>query len=309
MSPTRKIIVIGGTNASGKSDLAVRIALRLGSGKARKRFGISGAEIISADSRQVYKGMDIGSGKITKKEMRGIPHRLLDVANPKSTFSAARYRKLALREIKRIWNGNKLPILCGGTGFYIDAVIRGTHIPEVKPNAKLRKKLEQKSTDELFRILKKKDPERARTIDGKNPMRLIRAVEIAEALGRVPALSFTPLPAQILFLGVKKEKEELKKRIILRLKERMRQGMLKEIARLHEEGVSWKRMETLGLEYRYGARLLQKKITRSEFEELLIREITAYAKRQITWFKKEPGIVWITNEREAMEKAETFLNN
>lgn len=305
MRQNQKIIVIGGTNASGKSDLAVLVARFINTNK--KRFGVEGAEIISADSRQVYKGMDIGSGKITKKEMRGVPHHLLDVADPKRTFSVTRYRTLALREIKRIWRENRLPILCGGTGFYIDAVIHGTGIPEVKPNAKLRKKLEKKSIEELFRMLRKKDPMRARTIDGKNPVRLIRAIEIAEALGKVPKPSHTPLSADILFLGVKKEKEELKKRILIRLKKRMRQGMLREIARLHTRGVSWERMETLGLEYRYGARLLQKKITQSEFEETLVKEIMAYAKRQITWFKKEPGIVWITSKRETVERVEKFM--
>ncbi len=309
MEQDKEIIVIGGTNASGKSDLAVKIALWLGSGKARKRFGIHGAEIVSADSRQVYKGMDVGSGKITKKEMRGIPHRLLDVADPKRIFSAARYRVLALREIRRIWREHKIPILCGGTGFYIDAIIHGTNIPEVKPNAKLREKLKHKSTEELFKALEEKDPERARTIDRNNPARLIRAIEIAEALGRVPAPTRAPLPARILFLGVKKENEELKKRITLRFERRMRQGMVKEIARLHRTGVSWKRMESLGLEYRYGARLLRKEITRNEFEKSLIREITAYAKRQITWFKREPGIIWISDEKEVMTKTETFLKN
>ncbi len=306
MTRDKKIIVIGGTNASGKSDLAVQIACFVGANK--KLFGVEGTEIVSADSRQAYKGMDIGSGKITKKEMRGIPHYLLDVADPKHVFSVARYQKLALQKIKRIWKKHKLPILCGGTGLYIDAVIHGTHIPEVKPNMKLRKALEKKSVEELFRILKKKDSERARMIDGKNPVRLIRAIEIAKALGKVPKPSHTPLPADVLFLGVRKEKEELKKRVLARLKKRIRQGMLREIARLHTQGVSWKRMEVLGLEYRYGARLLQKKITKSEFEEMLVREIMAYAKRQVTWFKKEPGIMWISSQKEAIEKVIAFLN-
>ncbi len=301
----RKIIVLGGTNASGKSDLAVKIARFIGA--HGKRLGTNGAEVISADSRQIYKGMDIGSGKVTKKEMQGIPHRLLDVADPKRIFSVARYRTLALREIKRIWKEHKIPVLCGGTGFYIDAVIRGTYVPEVKPNPELRREIGRKPIEDLFRMLEKKDPERARTIDKKNPVRLIRAIEIAEALGKVPVVPPSPLHAQVLFLGVKKEKEELRKRIVLRLKKRMRQGMLKEIMRLHAQGVSWKRMEALGLEYRYGARFLQGKITRRELEESLIREIVAYAKRQITWFKKEPGIMWIRNEREAMEKVKEFM--
>jgi tRNA dimethylallyltransferase len=164
-----KILVILGQTAVGKSNLAVRLA---------KKFN---GEIISADSRQVYKGLDIGTGKITKKEMGDVPHFLLDVVSPKRKFSVSQYKKLADKAIKHILGKHKTPIIVGGTGFYIQAIVDNLVLPEVKPDLKLRKKLEKKSTEELVKILKKLDSERAREIDTKNPRRLIRAIEIARA--------------------------------------------------------------------------------------------------------------------------------
>ena len=162
---SEKIIVVLGPTSSGKSDLAVALALRLSSGQAQKKFGIRGAEIISADSRQVYQGMNLGSGKITKKEMRGVPHYLLDVASPKRRFTAAQYKKLAQATIKKIHRQNKLPIICGGTGFYIQALTDNLALPKVKPNLKLRAQLEKLSTPKLYQQLKKLDPRRAKNID------------------------------------------------------------------------------------------------------------------------------------------------
>lgn len=292
----KNLIVVAGPTASGKSDLAVALAR-----------SIKGAEVISADSRQVYRGMDIGTGKITKREMRDVKHTLLDVANPKKTFSAADYQRLARREMARIWKKGGVPIVCGGTGLYIRAAVDGIVIPDVKPNPILRKKLDKLSTEKLFTLLKKKDPDRAKTIDPKNPRRLVRALEIAEALGKVPPLSFTALGAETLWLGVKRDEKELRKLIVARLKKRLRQGMLKEMERLHKESVSWKRMEELGLEYRYGAHFLEGRITRKEFEETLVKEIIAYAKRQMTWFKKDPRIHWVKNKNEALRLVHNFI--
>lgn len=292
----KKLIAVVGPTASGKSDLAVALAKRIG-----------GAEVVSADSRQVYKGMNIGTGKITKREMRGVRHALLDVASPRRVFTVADYQRLAGREFRRIWNEGKTPVLCGGTGLYIRAAVDGIALPEVAPDPALRKRLKKMSVEKLYALLRKKDPVRARAIDRKNPHRLIRAIEIAEKLGKVPPLSFSPLDADVLFLGIKKESGELKKLIDARLKKRLRQGMLKEMERLHRQGVSWKRMEALGLEYRYGARLLRGAITRKEFEETLAKEIFDYSKRQMTWFKKDPRIRWIKNEKEAFGLVRLFF--
>ena len=179
---SRKIIVILGPTASGKSWLAVKIA--------RKYNG----EIISADSRQVYKGLDIGAGKITKKEMSGIPHYCLDIISPKKIFTVADFKKFADKAIEKIFSKNKTPIIVGGTGLYIQAIVDNVILPEVKPDWKLRKELEKKTTEKMFDFLKKLDPRRAKNIDPKNPRRLIRAIEIAKKLSKTPKLKTISKP-------------------------------------------------------------------------------------------------------------------
>jgi tRNA dimethylallyltransferase len=273
MMKKNKIIIVCGPTATGKSDYAVELAKKID------------GEVISADSRQIYKGLDIGSGKITKKEMRGVPHHLLDVASPKRTFSVAQYKKLADKAIKDILSRSKTPILCGGTGFYIDAVIYDQSFPEVKADAKLRKLLSKLPIEELVKKLKNLDPKRLKTIDTKNKVRLIRAIEIASALGFVPKKSKRkPLySAQWIYLDF--PDEVLKQRIHARLFARIR-GIATEVRRLHKEGVSWKKLEALGLEYRYGALYVQNKISRQEMIAEIERDSWQYAKRQRTWFKK-----------------------
>lgn len=291
-----KLIVILGPTSSGKSDLAVRLA---------KKFN---GEIVSADSRQVYKGMNIGSGKITKKEMRNILHHLLDIVSPKNRFSVARYRRLALKAINDIFKKRKLPILCGGTGFYIQAIVDGIVFPEVKPDWTLRKKLEQSSAAELFAKLKKLDAKRADKIDRFNKRRLIRALEIVlKTKKSVPAIKSNPLPYPFLMIGIQKDKEILKKLIHERLLKRLRQGMIEEIESLKKSGISWKRLEEFGLEYRYAAQYLQKKMHYNEMIERLQKEIEHFAKRQMTWWKKDARIIWIEKPSEAEKLAEKFL--
>jgi tRNA dimethylallyltransferase len=240
--------------------------------------------------------MNIGTGKIAKKEMRGIPHHLIDVASPKRVYTVVDYKQDAERALKDILRRRKLPIVCGGTGFYISALVDALLLPDVKPDPVLRKRLEKKSTQELFTILKKLDPRRARAIDAKNPRRLIRAIEIAKALGGIPPLK-RQNPYDPLFIGINIPSEKLHKRIHLRLIARMKAGMLSEAQRLHREGVSWKRMEALGLEYKYLAYYLQKKIAKKEMLARLEVAIRHYAKRQMTWFKKDRRIHWIGRER------------
>jgi tRNA dimethylallyltransferase len=251
--------------------------------------------------------MNIGTGKITKKEMRGIPHYLLDVASPKRTFSVAQYKKLAEKAIKKILRKKKIPILCGGTGFYIQAVIDDISFPKVKPDWQLRKKLEKKSTKELFEILKKLDPNRAKKIDKNNPRRLIRAIEIVKKTKKpVPEIKKNP-KYDILMIGIKKEKEELKKLIEKRLKKRLKQGMIKEVKDLKNSGISWKKLESFGLEYKWIAKYLQKQISKSEMIEKLKKDIEDYARRQMVWFKKDKRIVWIKNYKELERLVKNFL--
>jgi tRNA dimethylallyltransferase len=313
-----KVIVILGQTATGKSALAVKIAKKVG------------GEVISADSRQVYKALDLGTGKVPRDKMsipgldspnrvwtfRGIPHHLLDVANPKRKFTVAQYKKLADQKIKEIISRGKVPIICGGTGFYIDAVVKNITFPEVPPNNKLRKALIQKSATALFYELQKLDPERAKNIDKNNKVRLIRAIEIAKKLGKVPQLQKLQSATnsaraegvasyEFIKIGLHLPTEKLKERIEKRLLKRIKVGMVKEAERLHKSGLSWKRMEELGLEYRSMALYLQNKITKEEMVKRLNSEIYKYAKRQMTWFKRDKEIKWLTpSEIEGLDASE-----
>ncbi|TSC61048.1 MAG: tRNA delta(2)-isopentenylpyrophosphate transferase [Parcubacteria group bacterium Gr01-1014_107] len=290
-----KILVILGQTATGKSSLAVQLA---------KKFN---GEIISADSRQVYKRLNLGTGKITKKEMRGVPHHLLDVVNPKKTFTVAQYKKLADKAIRHILHKKKIPIIVGGTGFYISALVNNISLPKVKPNLKLRKKLEKKSAGELFEILKKLDYKRAENIDRHNPRRLIRAIEVAKSLGKVPSLAFPPPKYESLQIGLRIYDKELKKKIKKRLEMRIKKGMIAEARKLHREGLTYRRMRELGLKYKYLADFLEKKLSKEEMIERLEKTIWQYAKRQKTWFKRDKRIKWIKNYKEVEKLVRDFI--
>jgi tRNA dimethylallyltransferase len=271
---SNKVIVILGQTATGKSNLAVKIAKKIN------------GEIISADSRQVYKGLDIGSGKISKKDMKGIPHYLLDVANPKNKFTVTEFQQQAISAMADIIKRGKTPIICGGTGFYIDAITKGVVFPEVPPNKKLRKKLVLLSTIALFSTLKKIDPERAKNIDQKNKVRLVRAIEIAKALGKVPPIKEALPPYKFIKIGLYLPENLLKKNIEKRVKKMFKNGLLNEIkklkkpARLGGAGISKKRLQEFGFEYN------------EPTYEKVIAETLKYAKRQMTWFKRDRKIKW-----------------
>ncbi len=277
----QKIIVVLGPTASGKSDLAVKIA---------KKWN---GEIISADSRQVYKGLDIGSGKITKKEMRGIPHHLLSVVSPRKTFSAAEYQKMAVKALNKIMAKKKLPIICGGTGFYIDSLVYDMRFPEVPPQPEIRKLLEKKSVEELWRQLEILDPERAKSIDKYNRHRLIRSLEIViSTKAPIPKLE-KESPYDVLKIGIKISDKTRQKLVGNRLEKRLKQGMIKEVENLHKKGLIWKRLDELGLEYRYTSRYLQGIIGYDEMKKEIYKETLRYIKRQMTWFKKDEKIKWM----------------
>ncbi len=280
------LIAIVGQTATGKSAFAVSIAKQL------KKHGIK-SEIISADSRQVYTGLDIGTGKITKKEMAGITHHMLDIVSPHRTYTVTRYKKDTDRIIKKLHTKGVLPILVGGTGFYIDSVLYEQTFPEVPPNPLLRKSLEKKTTEELVQHLVQLDKERLDTVDQNNRVRLIRAIEIATVLGSVPK-DVPKVPRYHTYIyGITVPDEILKEKIHTRLISRIKRGMIAEAKNLHEQGLSWKRMNDLGLEYRALADYLTKKIPREELISRLDTEIWQYAKRQKTWFKRNKDIEWI----------------
>ncbi len=299
-----KIIVVLGPTASGKSDLAIKIA---------KEFN---GEIISADSRQVYKGLDIGTGKVPRDKAKnyyykGIKHYLLDIASPKRKFTAFQYQKLAKKAIEKILSKGKIPIICGGTAFYIYSVIYNWQFPQVPPNYKLRKQLEEKTSEELFTQLKDLDPQRAKNIDKNNKRRLIRALEIVLTIKKPNpqklVLNQKNSTFEVLKIGVKKSDEELKNLIKIRLEKRLKQGMIKEVKNLHQQGLSWKRLDELGLEYRYISYYLRGLLTKEKMIEILNQKIWQFSKRQMNWFKKDKEIKWIKNYNEAKKIINRFL--
>lgn len=277
-----KIIIIVGPTASGKSDLAVKIAQQ------------HNGEIISADSRQVYRGLNLGTGKITSQEMQGVTHHLLDVADPQTTFTVVEWRTQAEKAIAEIISRGKVPIIAGGTGFYISTLIDNISLPDVSANPTLRNELSSKTAEELYTLLQTQNPERAALLnisDRKNPRRLIRALEITQAGINTPKTkhesSYNPL-----WIGINLTIDELRSKISDRLERRLHQGMIGEVESLHKNGLSWERMEELGLEYRYIAQNLQGKISIDKMREKLAIEIGQYAKRQMTWFQKNKEIHW-----------------
>lgn len=290
-------MVIVGPTASGKSDFAVSLAKKLG------------GEVVSADSRQVYKHLDIGSNKVAGKWQKKIfiykkiPHYCIDFTNPKRKFTVIDFKKCAEKAIKDINKRGKMPILVGGTGFYIDAVIDDIVIPAIPPNWKLRRMLERKSVIELFRILKKKDPQRAKTIESKNKRRLIRAVEIIKATKKpIPTIIKNGRSSKFDFLivGIEISKEKLRKRIIKRTQQMLKRGLVAEIKKLKKIGLSSKRISEFGFEYKYPLLYLEKKITKKELENILNKENLRYARRQITWFKRDKRIKWIPITRTSL---------
>jgi tRNA dimethylallyltransferase len=296
----RKILIILGPTASGKSTLAVELA---------QRFN---GEVISADSRQVYRGLNLGTGKITPAEMHGIPHHLIDVADPQHRYSVDEWRRSATLAIDDIISRGKLPIICGGTGFYISSITNGATLPQVEPNEELRAELEKKSAEELMKTLTELDAVRAAAIDPNNKRRIIRAIEIADELGHVPPLADSSSDKksessesiasayETLKIGLAPADADLKQRIHDRIISRLDAGMIEEARQLQSPAsaatpsLSYERMDQLGLEYRYLAQLLQGQLTREQFIGMLTTKIWQYSRRQKTWFKRDTTIHWLT---------------
>lgn len=313
MTGKQKILIIVGPTASGKTALAIELAKKLD------------GEVISADSRQVYRGLDIGTGKVTKREMQGIPHHLLDVASPKKAFTADDFVTRADRASHDIAKRGKLPIIAGGTGFYIDALVGRITLPDVPPNPTLRKTLQTKTTEQLYALLKKKDPVRAASMDTpserNNKVRLIRALEIASVKQKtknktqkdlILSSSYSQKIAyDPLWIGINPPFKTLEDKISRRLSQRLKIGMIAEAKRLHAGGLSYKRMEALGLEYRSLARFLQAKIDRAEMEAELGRDIRRYAKHQLSYWKRNADIKWIkpSQSNTALRHVRTWLGN
>lgn len=281
----QEIVCIVGPTAVGKSDYAVEYALK------------NNGEIISADSRQVYKGMDIGTGKIIEKEMRGVPHYLLDIVDPRDDFNVDKFKTLAKEKIEEIHRKGKLPIICGGTGFYIDAVIYDISYPSVTHNNELRNELGKMNATSLFNMISDLDKDYANSLNNSeknNKQRLIRSIEIIKSIGKMPRLENKTSPYNVKWIGLDMSYEKLKDRIHIRLMKRIDMGMADEVRKLYDNGVSWEKLDSFGLEYRYISRYLRKMINKEEMLKRLELEICHYARRQMVWFKRNKDIEWIT---------------
>jgi tRNA dimethylallyltransferase len=311
---TNKLLVILGPTSSGKSGIAIKLA---------KKFD---GEIISADSRQIFRGMDIGTGKISvtrnaKRETisEGIRHYMIDIVSPRTDYNVAKFKKQSEKIIADIFQRGKVPIICGGTGFWIKAIVDNVNFPEVKPDWKLRKKLEKHSAEKLFSMLEEMDTARAKTIDAKNKVRLIRAIEICKAIKKVPViLSFPPAKGEnkkggrdanytFLQIGLKLSRERLYQNIEKRVLARFKQGMIAEAEKLHAQGLSWKKIQSFGLAYFWIPLYLQEKISKQELVEKVIQAEKNYAKRQLTWFKRDQRIKWLKNYSKIEKTAKKFL--
>lgn len=313
-----KIIVIAGPTASGKSALAIKLA---------KKFN---GEIVSADSRQVYRGMDIGTAKPTKKDLDAVPHHLIDIKNPDQNYTVSKYKRDAIQAINKILKNKKLPILVGGTGLYIKAVVDNLNIPEVAPDIKLRNKLEKDIESHglkyVFEKLVKLDPEAAYIVDPNNPRRIIRALEIAIKTKK-------PFSAQrkigkplfdFIEIGIEWPKNILDERINKRVDLMIKEGLLKEVKNLIKKyGLKQQSFDAIGyreiIEFVKNKKCQRKtdrsgiyackKSALSNAKDLIKKNTRNYAKRQMTWFKKDKRINWIKNQKEAEKIISDYLSS
>jgi tRNA dimethylallyltransferase len=266
------LLVVLGPTASGKTRLAVGAARALG------------GEIISADSRQVYRGMDLGTGK-DLEEYGHLAHHLIDILEPGEEFHLFAFVRRFGEIFGDIRGRGRLPVLAGGTGLYLDAVLRAYRLAEVPENVQLRLELAEQSMEELVERLSQLRPELHNTTDLTDRGRLLRAIEIAT--GEADAVPLPPLPElRPLVFGLRWERTELRRRITERLKERLARGMIEEVEHLHAAGVPWATLEFYGLEYRYVAQHLQGQLNRNDMFQKLNSAIHDFAKRQETWFRR-----------------------
>lgn len=290
-----KLVVIAGTNASGKSGLGIELA---------KKYG---AEIVSADSRQVFEGLDLGSGKVTPEEMKEVRHHLIDVAKPNDFFSLTDFQDKAYEAIDDIINRGSKAFLVGGTGLYVNSIVDGFNIKREPVDEALRNELLGKSIEELISILEEKNSEVLKTIDIKNKRRLERAAERA-IKGVTDEPQNTPR-YETLVIGVTWEREVLYERIRERLDRRLDEGMIDEVKRLRANGATDEFLYSLGLEYRFILMYLRDEFkTFDAFYNKLFMEIRHLAKEQMTWFRKRKDINWIDMTKNPVEQASKLID-
>lgn len=293
----KKLIIIIGPTASGKTKLAIKLAKKIN------------GEIINADSRIIYKELNIGTDKPPKDKNKkeyvidGIQHHLIDFLSPDKIFSIAEYQKQANKKIKEIRKRGKTPFLVGGSSLYVDSVIYNYRIPKVKPDYELRKKLEKLS---LKKLVKKLNSKLLKEIDLKNKRRVIRAIEVA--MGGEKKKISRKLRENVLILGIKTDRENLYKKINQRVDKMIKKGLVSEVKKLlktHQKNAP----ALSGIGYREIVKLLKKEISKNEAIELIKRNSRHFAKRQLTWFRRDKNIKWILNKEEALKELKQFLKS
>lgn len=296
MSSLPKVIAVVGTNASGKSALGIELA---------KKYN---AEIISADSRQVFRGLNLGSGKVTPEEMQGIAHHLIDVREPNEFFSMADFQKMSYAAIEDIRARGRLPMIVGGTGLYVDSVLDGYLLSDREPDLAYRAELEKLTTPQLYEMLVSLVPDVQ--VEKNNRNRVMRMIErIHDGDTAVPGKEKR---YESLRLGVSWPRDVLAKRIDERLERRLEEGMIEEVQSLMDHGAAKEFLLGLGLEYRFITQYLTGEIPdKDKMLALLATAIKQFAKRQMTWFRRNPDIVWLDMQgdffAQACEAMDAFL--
>lgn len=286
----KPLIILAGPTAVGKTSLSIRLAKE------------TGGEIISADSMQVYRHMDIGSAKITKEEMEGVPHYLVDVLEPEEEFNVVRFQQMAKEAAERIWKKGKIPLVVGGTGFYIQALLYDIDFTENDGDESYRRQLERKASDEegaseLYEILKTVDPKAAQEIHPRNIKRIIRALEFYQQTGKkISEHNETQRqkesPYNYAYFVLTDERSRLYERIDRRVDLMMEQGLLDEVRYLKERGVRKDSTAMQGLGYKELYAYLEGEYPLDEAVRIIKRDTRHFAKRQLTWFKRERDVIW-----------------
>lgn len=289
----KPLVILAGPTASGKTALSVRLAQKIG------------GEIISADSMQVYRGMDIGSAKIRPSEMEGVSHFLIDVLDPDEEFNVVIFQKMVKSAMQEIYERNHIPVLVGGTGFYIQAVLNDISFTEEENDSLVRKNLEalarEKGGTWLHEQLQKVDPASARTIHPNNRKRVIRALEFYQETGTCISehnqeQREKQSPYQFVYFVLNMEREKLYQRINQRVDQMLEQGLVEEVTRLQKAGCHAGMVSMQGLGYKEILSYLQGECTLEEAVTILKRDTRRFAKRQLTWFRREKEVCWVNRE-------------
>lgn len=293
MEEKRPLIVLTGPTAVGKTALSIKLAKKIG------------GEIISADSMQVYKYMDIGSAKITVEQMQGVQHHLIDVLNPEDEFNVYTFQTMAKESLKEIYERGHIPIVAGGTGFYIQALLYDINFEPEEENAEIRKKLEklqkEKGSHYLYELLKEKDPDSALEIHENNVKRVIRALEFYELNGIPISLHNKEQRKKetaycSCYFVLNDDRRKLYERIDKRVDEMLDHGLLQEVRKLKDMGYCRDMVSMQGLGYKEMLSYLDGELSFEDAVYLIKRDSRHFAKRQLTWFRREKDVIWIDKQ-------------